>query len=230
MNAVRTNTLGQPIGFDVPEWRAPVWPARSVIEGRHCNLEPIDERFAPELYAATRKTPTAGAGLTWPMARSARGRLSSLDGATCLGDDPLFFAIIDRGAGTPPASRATCASLRQRLDRGGAHPLLAALQRSRGGHRSDVPDDAARVRTRLPPLRVEVRRAERAFARRRASGSALVRRHLPAGDGLQGPQPRHGLVRGDRPEWPALRAAFEQWLDPFGTLMSRDVRWSGSAI
>ena len=40
------------------------------------------------------------------------------------------------------------------------------LQRTRGGDRGHVPDDAPRLRrARLPPLRVEVRRAQRALAR-----------------------------------------------------------------
>ena len=100
MHAVRTNTLGQPIGFDVPEWRAPVWPARSDIEGRHCNLEPLEERHAPDLHAANTRDVEAR---NWTYL--AYGPFESIDeyrrwlSATCLGKDPMFFAVIDRALG-----------------------------------------------------------------------------------------------------------------------------------
>ena len=48
-----TNGLGQPIGFDVPDWQACAAPPRKPIDGRTCRIEAIDpERHAADLFAA----------------------------------------------------------------------------------------------------------------------------------------------------------------------------------
>jgi RimJ/RimL family protein N-acetyltransferase len=98
MSAV--NALGQPIGFALPGWKPPPAPSRTPMEGRYCRLEPIDERFAPDLYAAAAHDPD---GHTWtylpygPPATEDEYRQWLV--ATCLGDDPLFFVIVDAALG-----------------------------------------------------------------------------------------------------------------------------------
>jgi len=76
-------------------------------------------------------------------------------------EDPLFFAFVDRSREQAVGTGAYCASTRQRRRRGGAPRLLAAAAAHAGRDRGHVPDDAAGVRARVSPLRVEVRRAER---------------------------------------------------------------------
>ena len=56
---------------------------------------------------------------------------------------------------------------------------------------------------------------QRAVGGRRPPAGLHLRGRLPPGDGLQGPQPRHRLVRDDRRRLGrALRPAYDAWLDP----------------
>jgi len=91
------NELGQPIGFPLPGWKEPPRPPRTAMTGRYCRVEPIDPaRHAEELFRANSLDPSGrnftylGAG---PFATLAAYRqwLES----SCMGDDPLFHAIID---------------------------------------------------------------------------------------------------------------------------------------
>jgi len=41
------NQFGQPIGIPIPEWSAPEFPAREVVSGQTCCLEPLD----PDIHA-----------------------------------------------------------------------------------------------------------------------------------------------------------------------------------
>ncbi|MEM7383419.1 MAG: GNAT family protein, partial [Verrucomicrobiota bacterium] len=48
-----TNHLGQPVGFDVPDWVPPEHPEKQTISGRCCRLEPLDaSTHACGLYSA----------------------------------------------------------------------------------------------------------------------------------------------------------------------------------
>ena len=91
------NALGQPIGFPVEGWAARPRPPRTAIEGRHCRVEPIDPaRHAADLHAANREDTQDRIWTYLPY-----GPFETLADyrawleATCLGDDPLFHAIVD---------------------------------------------------------------------------------------------------------------------------------------
>lgn len=95
------NELGQPIGFDVPDWQACVAPPRTPIDGRTCRIEAIDpERHAADLFAANADD---AEGRLWTY--MAYGPFADLADyrrwmeSACLGDDPLFHAIIDKATG-----------------------------------------------------------------------------------------------------------------------------------
>src|SRR5262245_21618683 len=94
------NRFGQAVGVPLPDWREPPAPPRAARTGRSCRLEPIDERFVPDLYAAAAHDAD---GRTWTYLPY--GPPASEDGyrswllSTCLGDDPLFFAIVDGATG-----------------------------------------------------------------------------------------------------------------------------------
>jgi RimJ/RimL family protein N-acetyltransferase len=99
--ARRTDALGQPIGFAVPDWSARPRPMRTVMAGRLCRVEPLDvELHAADLHAAN--TLDAGGGM-WtylgmgPFAQfdAYRAWLADLPSS----QDPLFFAIIDSASG-----------------------------------------------------------------------------------------------------------------------------------
>jgi len=95
------NTLGQPVGRPLPGWAAPPRPPREPLAGRFCRLEPLDpEKHGPELFQAN-SLDTVGRLWTYlPY-----GPFDSLDAylgwirAECLGEDPLFFAIIENTGG-----------------------------------------------------------------------------------------------------------------------------------
>ena len=97
------NSLGQPIGIPLPGWQPPPRPAREPMHGRYCRLEPLEpDRHAAALFAASAADVT---GESWtympygPFASLADYR-TWMQGK-CLGDDPLFFAIVDPTSGQP---------------------------------------------------------------------------------------------------------------------------------
>lgn len=102
MTGDRLNALGQPIGFDVADWRPCALPPRTVMQGRTCRIEPIDPaRHAAELFAAN--ATDAEGGMWTYMNHGPFENLADYRAwmeAACLGDDPLFHAIIDEVSGT----------------------------------------------------------------------------------------------------------------------------------
>src|SRR4051812_11942663 len=93
----RTNELGQPIGPPLPAWKPVAAPPRTAVEGRYCRLEPIDPaRHAADLFDAISDDKD---GRTWTyMAYGPFASLADYEAwmrSTCLGDDPLFHAIVD---------------------------------------------------------------------------------------------------------------------------------------
>lgn len=105
-----SNELGQSLGFPVAEWRERPHPPRTAMTGRHCVVEPLQPGIhAADLYQAYMED-TEHRGWTYmPYGpfhtfEAYRGWLESY----CIGDDPLFHAIIDlktsRAAGVASAS------------------------------------------------------------------------------------------------------------------------------
>jgi RimJ/RimL family protein N-acetyltransferase len=215
MHTARTNTLGQPIGFDVPGWHAPPWPPRSVMGGRHCHLEPLEERHAPDLHAANIRDVE---GHNWTYLPY--GPFSSEDEyrrwlvSACLGKDPMFFAVLDRALG-----RATgvASYLRIQPDHGsievGHINFSPLLQRNRaatesmylmmkhafdpGYRRYEWKCDALNAPSRAAALRLGLS-YEGIFRQ------ATVYKHRNRDT---------AWYATTDAEWPALRAAFERWLD-----------------
>lgn len=93
----RMNELGQPIGFAVPDWEACARPPREPMQGRYVRLEPITVAdHAQDLFDAFAADMENRIWTYLPY-----GPFDSVDGcrawiqSTCLGDDPMFHAIID---------------------------------------------------------------------------------------------------------------------------------------
>ena len=100
---VSRNQLGQPIGFPLPSWRPPPLPPREPMEGKFCRLEPVDPDHHAESLFQEFATDTAGKTWTY-LAYGPFGSCSDYKQwmqAQCLGDDPLFFAIVERSSGRP---------------------------------------------------------------------------------------------------------------------------------
>ena len=97
------NELGQEIGFPVPNWKSPPLPPREPMQGRFCRLEPFDlDRHAAALFEADAADVD---GRSWTYLAygpfrdypSYRAWLTE----TCLGDDPLFFVVVDMDDSRP---------------------------------------------------------------------------------------------------------------------------------
>src|SRR4051812_40072956 len=98
-----TNNLGQPIGIAVPGWKPPAVPARDVLSGRFCRLEPLDTgKHADALHAANALNKD---GAMWTY--MAYGPFETLEiyrkwvEGVARSSDPLFFAIVDGATGKP---------------------------------------------------------------------------------------------------------------------------------
>ncbi|MEM8743994.1 MAG: GNAT family protein [Pseudomonadota bacterium] len=94
---VPTNSLGQPIGHPVPNWQPVSPPPRTPMEGTFCRVEPRDiGAHAGDLFTAFRADADhrnwtyLGYG---PFETEAD--LRDWMTTSCLGDDPLFHAIVD---------------------------------------------------------------------------------------------------------------------------------------
>lgn len=90
------NHLEQPIGFLVKDWQPPLLPSKEVLKGRFCSLEPLEIKHAKSLYASF-NLDTKGRNWTYltygPF--DSLASFSSWIEKDCLGNDPLFFAIIE---------------------------------------------------------------------------------------------------------------------------------------
>ena len=134
-----TNHLGQPIGFPLPHWKPPEPPAREVMEGRFCRIEPLDPNLhAASLHAANAQD-TEGSMWTYlpygPFDSPGGYRAWLVE--MCAGSDPLFYAMIDKArqgnrqgnrGGELSANRSA-----ERLNRSGTHRLLAIVATHAGG-------------------------------------------------------------------------------------------------
>jgi len=95
------NSLNQPIGFPLHDWQACEHPRGSHMQGRLCKLEPISrDHHSLELFEAFSHDIDDRNWTYLPYGPFASlAELKSWIEATCLGDDPCFFTIIDLDSG-----------------------------------------------------------------------------------------------------------------------------------
>lgn len=91
------NELGQPIGFPLPNWQPPPFPARETLRGRFCQLEPLNpKKHALDLHYAFSTEPDPGQWTYLPY-----GPFPNLKAYqdwvqhASVQEDPLLFAIVD---------------------------------------------------------------------------------------------------------------------------------------
>ncbi|HXP30469.1 MAG TPA: GNAT family protein [Stellaceae bacterium] len=210
------NLLGQPIGEEVPGWtRRPPLP-RSVMEGRFCRLEPIDpDRHAAALHVAF-AADKEGRNWTYlfygPFAREEDFR--NWLRATCMGDDPLFHAIIECRTG-----RAVGVASYLRIDAANGVIEVGHLNFSPALQRTPAATEAMYLMMRRVFDELGYRRYEwKCDALNAVSRAAALR----LGFRFEGIFRQAVIYKGrsrdtawfsviDR-EWPALRTVFEHWL------------------
>jgi RimJ/RimL family protein N-acetyltransferase len=213
----RVNDLGQPIGFPLPGWAPPPAPPREPIEGCYCRLEPLDvDRHAEALF----ETDAADAdGRSWTYLAYGPFRdfpsYRAWLGANCLGNDPLFFAVVDltdtRPAGlvsylriAPAAGSIEVGHIHYspRLQRSAAATeamfLMMRWAFEAGYRRYEWKCDALNA-------------ASRAAARRLGLSFEGVFRQATVYKGRNRDTAWYAAIDS---EWEALRRAFQTWLDP----------------
>jgi RimJ/RimL family protein N-acetyltransferase len=187
------------------------------MEGRYCALEPVDpDRHAPALFEADAADPD---GRTWTYL--AYGPFSDLSSyrtwveGNCLGDDRLFFTVIDAADGRPSglASYLRIAPAAGSVEVGHLHysPRLqrtpAATEAMYLMMRSAFDLGYRRYEWKCDALNA----ASRAAAQRLGLSFEGVFRQATIYKGRNRDTAWYAAIDA---EWSALREAFLAWLDP----------------
>jgi len=212
-----TNTLGQPIGFSLPDWKPPATPSRDPMEGHFCRLESLNpDRHAAELHAAN-ALDVEGRMWTYlpygPFATHDSYRAWVED--VCRQSDPLFFAIIDRAAG-----RAVGVASYLRINPSAGSIEVGHISYSPLLQRTPAATEAMFLMMERA-FTLGFRRYEWKCDALNAPSCAAAQR---LGFSFEGIFRQASVVKGrnrdtawfaviDR-EWPVLKAAFERWLHP----------------
>jgi len=211
------NEIGQPIGFPLPGWTPPPPPPREIMAGRFCKLEPLDpHRHADDLFAANRAD---AEGRNWTYLpygpyltlKSYREWLNTF----CLGNDPLFFTVIDLADQSPaglvsylriePAAGSIevghihyAPRLQQHLAATEAMYLMMKQAFDLGYRRYEWKCDSLNA-------------PSRSAAQRLGFSFEGIFRQATVYKGRSRDTAWYAAIDAD---WPALRAAFQAWLDP----------------
>ncbi len=228
------NHLGQPIGFPLPDWRERPRPPRTPMAGRFCRLEPLEAaRHADQLWDATQLDKD---GRNWtylpvgPFADAGAFRTWA-DGAS-VGDDPVFFAVIDAATG-----RAVGYASFMRIDPKGGVIEVGHINYTPALQRKPAATEAMYLMMRRVFDELGYRRYEWKCDSLNAPSRAAAARLGFAYEGLF----RQNVVTKGRnrdttwfsildSEWPALKAAFERWLAPANFAADGAQRESLSAL
>ncbi len=214
----RHDELGQPIGAPLEGWSARPRPPRTPMAGRTCIVEPLDPgRHAASLFAAFAEDRDGRDWTYLPYGPFADGRAlrAWLDGS-CLGDDPLFHAVIDgrtgRAAGLASLLRIEPAT--GVIEVGHIH-YAPSMQRGIAATEAmflmmvRVFDELGyrRYEWKCDALNAPSRRA----AERLGFRYEGLFRQATMYKGRNRDTAWYAIIDRD---WPALRAGFERWLDP----------------
>lgn len=211
------NSLGQAVGFPLPEWSPPSLPTREPLDGRFCRLEPLDPaRHAEALFAAN-SADIEGKNWTYMT----YGPFSTLQEyrnwmtATCLGDDPQFYTIIDKQDAAPAgvASYLRIAPASGSIEVG---HLMFAPRLQQQPAATEAMYMLMRQAFELGYRRYEwkcnaLNAASRAAAQRLGLSFEGVFRQAAVHKGRNRDTAWYAAIDS---EWPALSQAFETWLAP----------------
>ena len=212
-----TSEPGEPIGAPLPEgWRAPPAPVRAAIPGRLVRLEPLLPAHAEALFDANSRDRE---GRNWTY--MGYGPFDSLSayrdwvGEVTRDADPMFYAIIrqsdDRaagvasylriapGAGSIEVGNINFSPLLQRTpDATEAMYLMMKWAFTAGYRRYEWKCDALNAPSRRAAMRLGL------------SYEGVFRQATT----YKGRNRDTAWYAAIDTEWPALKAAFETWLDP----------------
>ena len=211
------NPLGQPVGFPVVDWTPPPLPSTEPMEGRFCCLEKLDaELHSASLYAANSLDAD---GRMWTYL--GHGPFDSEEAyrawvyEVSRKSDPLFFAIIDRASG-----RAIGVASYLRID-----PRAGSIEVGHLAYSPLLQGTTAATEAMFLMMKrafdLGYRRYEWKCDALNAPSRAAAQR---LGFTFEGLFRQAIIVKGRNrdtawfsiidKEWPALRGAFERWLNP----------------
>lgn len=206
-----------PVGPSLPGWTARPRPPRTPLAGRYCRIEAVDvERHAADLFEAYAIAPdgkdwTYMGGGPFPDLASYRDYLAKASA----GDDPLHYAIIDLATGKPVGTFAL-----MRIDTANGVIEVGNVAYSRLLKRTPVATEAMfllmeRVFDELGYRRYEwkcdhLNAPSRAAALRYGFQYEGIFRQAVVYKGRSRDTAWYAIIDGD---WPALRTAYQQWLN-----------------
>ncbi len=218
MTEPRTNELGQPIGAALPDWTPRPRPPQTPMVGRLCRIEPLDpERHGDDLFAAD-SLDAEGRSWTYmpygPFGDLAAYRAWILRDAQ--GEDPMFHAIVDL-----ESDRAVGVASYLRLQPAVGVIEVGHIHYSPLLQRKPAATEAmylmmARVFDELGYRRYEwkcdaLNAPSRRAAQRLGFQFEGVFRQAVVTKGRNRDSAWFAIIDRD---WPALKAAYEAWLDP----------------
>jgi RimJ/RimL family protein N-acetyltransferase len=211
------NALGQPIGCVVEGWSRRPFPDPLVLVGRSCRVEPLDPGAHTEALHAANSLDTDGAMWTYlgygPFASLAEYRrwLAARAAET----DPSFYAIVDRAT-----DRAVGIASYLRID-----PANGVIEVGHLAYSPLLQRTAAATEAMYQMMKRVFDLGYRRYEWKcNALNSASRRAAQRLGFTFEGVFRQAVLSKGRNrdtawysildSEWPAMRAAYEAWLDP----------------
>lgn len=215
--SVHRNALGQPIGQPLPQWKAPPVPPRETLNGRYCRIEPLDAaRHAADLYVAN-ALDASGAGWTYLTAGPFADFIAyqAWVEKAAAGNDPLFFTIVDL-----KTQKAVGVASYMRIDPANGVIEIGSLRFSPLMQRTPVSTESMYLMMKNA-FALGYRRYEWKCDTHNAPSRAAAQRFGFSYEGIF----RQAVVYKGRnrdtawysiidSEWPAIDAAFSQWLAP----------------
>ena len=210
-------TPTQAVGPPVPGWSPRPFPPSTPLTGRHCRVEPLDPaRHAAALHEANRLD-TQGANWTY-LSIDAPADLSAYRSwleKICAQPDTLFHAIVDLPSGEPVGVAAL-----MRIDRACGVAEVGHINFSPRLQRTRAATEAMYLLMRRVFDELGYRRYEWKCDSLNAPSRAAALRYGFQFEGIF----RQALVYKGRnrdtawfsmldKEWPAIKVAFERWLD-----------------
>jgi RimJ/RimL family protein N-acetyltransferase len=213
------NEYGQPVGDVVADWGARKPPEPVTLKGRYITVEPLSTAHAADLHAAL-CGPEDGElwtyRPTWPP-DSVDG-MAELIQSTLAHEDWLTFTLIPQG---PQGGRAAGMASYMRIDPEHGQVEVAGVLYARTLQRTTAATEAIHVLMRYAFDDLGYRRFEwKCDSLNEPSRRAAAR----LGFTYEGRFRNHMVTKGRNrdtdwfsvtdTEWPAIRKAHEQWLDP----------------
>lgn len=217
MMVSETNSLGQPVGFEVAGWKPAVRPTHKVLTGRFCRLEPLDSaRHAADIFAANALD---AEGRNWTYLPY--GPFDSLPSycswaeSSSATSDPLFFAIVSNETG-----KAVGVASYLRIDPANGSIEVGHLNFSPLMQKTPIATEAMWLMMR-EAFSLGFRRYEwkcnalnlpsRSAAQRLGLSFEGIFRQAAINKGRNRDTAWYGAIDS---EWPALDGAFRHWLSP----------------